>query len=258
MLCAFVGQQRGVFYYHAKKKMDEREVKQVALLEVLQQRFKHVGSKKLAKVAKRDHDMVINHKRVSRLRKKHDLLPRKKKKIRARVAVTELPIPRVDKRNQIWAIDFMSSRQNAGTKFRLLNVMDVHTRVAIRMTVGVHMGTEKVLSELREAISKHGVPEGILSDNGVEFRSHDYVNWCEAHGIKVYFTKKATPVQNCFVESFNGSVRREMLNDLRVKSVKEASTKIADWQTYYNSSRPHGSLDFLTPERYALNERTTV
>lgn len=243
-----VGLKRNVFYYH-QKPTTERENKDVEVLKTIQERFK-VGSKKLAKIAQRDHGLKINHKRIARLRKKYDLLPKKETCKKKRMGIEELPIPHVTERNQVWAIDFMSSRKKSSLKYRIFNVVDVYSKVSPVMNSDKRMSATKVISYLEESFKLYGKPKSILSDNGPEFRSKIYINWCMKNDIHVFFTKKGRPVQNCYIESFNSCVRKELLNEIVPESLETLATTLENWRNYYNFERPHGALDYLTPMQY--------
>lgn len=243
-----VGLKRSLYYYHLNNR-SEREDRDVDLLKSIATRFK-VGNKKIAKIAQRDYSTIINHKRIARLRKKHDLLPKAERKKRARLGVEELPIPTVTAKNEVWAIDFMSSRKGSSLKYRIFNVVDVHSKISPVMKAEKRMSASKVIEKLEQAIAEYGRPKGLLSDNGPEFRSKIYVEWCLKNGIEFYFTKKGRPVQNCYIESFNSCVRKELLNEIGPKSIEELGENLESWRKYYNFERPHGALDYLTPMEY--------
>jgi putative transposase len=241
--------KRSLYYYH-QSTSSEKTDNDVELIKKVSRDFKLIGNKKIAAVIKRDHSRVINHKRIERLRRENKLIPLVKKKHRFRLGIEALPIPEVTKKNEVWAIDFMSSRKGSPFKYRLFNVIDVHSKIAPVMGTKQRMSSEDVVAYLEDAIKSHGKPLGILSDNGSEFRSELYVSWCKSQEINIYFTAPGKPVQNCYIESFNSCVRRELLNDVKAANLESLCLIVENWRSYYNQSRPHGSLDYMAPMEY--------
>ena len=236
-------------YHYHKKPQSPREVEDIELIKLVSERFKHVGNKKIAAVMKKE-GHVVNHKRVERLRRENNLLPLRKRRLRKRMNIEVLPIPEVKERNDIWAIDFMSSRKGSSLRYRLFNVIDVHSKISPVMGTARSMQSEQVIQYLEEAIETYGKPKGILSDNGSEFRCETYINWCREKGINIHFTKPARPVQNCYIESFNSCVRRELLDDIKTRDIEALKLQVENWRSYYNFIRPHGTLDYRAPMEY--------
>ena len=112
-----------------------------------------------------------------------------------------------------------------------------------------------VTQELDRSIEAKGKPKGIVTDNGVEFTAGHFKRWCKAHGITHYLTNKASPAENSYVESFNSSVRREVLDANNFENISSLRRKIANWKSFYNERRPHGSLGYLSPEQYINFEK---
>lgn len=106
------------------------------------------------------------------------------------------------------------------------------------------------LSELR------GLPESITVDNGPEFAGKTLDEWAYRQGVKLNFIQPGKPVQNAYIEGFNGRLRDECLNESWFQTLDQARTIIEDWRIDYNCVRPHSSLDNLTPEEYAKRHVT--
>jgi transposase InsO family protein len=154
-------------------------------------------------------------------------------------------------RNHIWTYDFMSARTVDGGALRILNILDEHTREAHESKVGRSIGSESVRKHLEKLFAKHGKPKYLRADNGREFISEALQKWLLDQGVTPIFIEKASPTQNCYIERFNGSMRRELLNGEMFHTVLEAKVVINEWIELYNTRRPHRSLGGKTPAAYA-------
>lgn len=144
----------------------------------------------------------------------------------------------------------MCSRKKNQFSFYLLNVVDIGTRLVPLMRVERSFSTYDVTDELDKIISSSGAPSGIVTDNGSEFTSSHFKIWCKRRNIQHHLTNKGSPAENCFVESFNSCVRREVLDSNDFITMNELRNKIEKWRIYYNQKRPHGSLSYKSPENY--------
>lgn len=156
------------------------------------------------------------------------------------------------RKNHVWSYDFMSARTNDGGALRILNVVDEHTREALGSHVARSIGAHKVIKHLAKLFEIHGKPEFIRADNGREFIAETVIQWLDEQGVKAVFIAKASPQQNCYVERFNGSMRRELLNGELFHSVLEAKVVIEEWLEKYNHLRSHRGLGGKTPAAYAM------
>lgn len=249
--CALVDLNRSLYYYHLKKPKVELDKRIVQKILILRQRHPTIGAKKLAKLLS-DPEYPVNHKKVARILSENQLGVKKKRRQRNRIYNLErIPTPKkITHSNQLWSIDFMCARKTNAFKFSLLNVVDVASRVAPIMIVERSFTSFDVTDELDKAIELQGAPEGIVTDNGCEFTGAHFRIWCKRRGIQHYLTNKGSPAENCFVESFNSCVRREVLDTNDFKTMNELRIKIEKWRLYYNQERPHGSLGYASPEKY--------
>lgn len=194
--------------------------------------------------------VVVNHKRVYRLYRDEGLVVRKrprKRLARARVAASVPSRP-----NDRWSMDFVSDACGDGRKFRTFNVVDDCTREALVIEADTSLTGQRVARLLDEAAaSRAEYPRAIVCDNGPEFISHALDEWAEAHQVKLEFIQPGKPVQNCFVESFNGRLRDECLNENWFRNLNDARRIIGAWKDEYNERREHGSLGGLTPREFA-------
>lgn len=149
-----------------------------------------------------------------------------------------------------WSLDFVSDKLEGGRTFRVLNVLDDCTREAVAMEVSMSMPASRVVKTLEKTIFIHGKPRRIRTDNGPEFISGLLADWCKANGIEHVFTQPGCPTQNSYVERFNGSYRRGVLDAYLFRTLGEARYITAAWQADYNEAQPHESLGNMTPTEY--------
>jgi putative transposase len=154
-------------------------------------------------------------------------------------------------RNHVWSHDFMSARTVDGGALRILNVLDEHTREALGSKVARSIGSESVRKHLEKLFAKHGTPKYIRADNGREFIGEELKLWLKKQDVTPIFIEKASPTQDAYIERFNGSMRRELLNGELFHSVLEGKVVIDEWLVLYNTRRPHRGLGGKTPAAYA-------
>ena len=193
----------------------------------------------------------INHKRIQRMYREELLMVRRKR--RKRVAAMprqrrELPVAA----NQRWSMDFTSDSLATGRNFRTLNVVDDFTRECVAIEVDTSISGERVARVLDRVIEHRGVPPTLVVDNGPEFTSRALDAWAYQRGIQLDFIRPGKPVENCFVESFNGKFRDECLSAHWFTDLGDARRKIEVWRQDYNQVRPHQSLGDLPPKEYAM------
>jgi putative transposase len=154
----------------------------------------------------------------------------------------------------IWSYDFVSVRLLNGSGFRILNVVDEFTRVALGSRVAPSIGARDVTKHLGKLFEEHGRPAMIRSDNGREFVAETVKDWLRERGVEPVFIRKASPQQNCYVERFNGSMRDELLNGETFRTITEARVVIDAWLEHYNTFRPHRALGMRTPAAFAADQ----
>lgn len=136
-------------------------------------------------------------------------------------------------------------------KFRVLNVIDDFNRESLSVEVDTSLPALRVIRELDKIVETREAPEVLRIDNGPEFISHQLQQWCENRNIKLLYIQPGKPTQNAFIERKNGSMRRELLNAYIFTSLKEVRQMCAEWRKDYNEERPHKSLGYLSPLKYA-------
>ncbi len=158
-------------------------------------------------------------------------------------------------RNQRWSLDFVSDALVDSRRFRILAVVDDFTRECLALVVDSSLSGVRVARELERLAEVRSLPLMIVSDNGTELTSHAILRWQEERGIEWHYIAPGKPQQNGFVESFNGRLRDECLNEHLFGSLKEARQIIEAWKIDYNAHRPHTSLSGLTPTEFANRSR---
>jgi len=197
----------------------------------------------------------MNLKKLRRLYREEKLQVRKRGG-RKRALGTRRPIGVLNGANERWSLDFVSDAFTDGRRFRVLAVVDDYTRECLTLVADTSLSGLRVARELDALIVRRGRPSMIVSDNGSELTSMAILKWCQDTGIEWHYIAPGKPMQNGFVESFNGSFRDECLNETLFSSLIEARTQITAWKEDYNRQRPHSSLGDITPIEFAMKMAT--
>jgi putative transposase len=192
---------------------------------------------------------VVNRKRVYRLYRREGLAVRKRPRKKLR-AVRPMPLPAPSRANQRWAMDFVHDYLADGRRLRTLNIVDAYTRECHAIEVDTSLAGGRVVRVLDALTAVHGRPRGITVDNGPEFISQALDRWAFANGVVLHFIQPGKPVQNAYVESFNGRFRDECLSQAHYPTLARARVEIELWRVDYNCVRPHSSLDYRTPAAF--------
>ena len=193
---------------------------------------------------------TVNHKKLRRIYREEKLQVRRRGG-RKRALGTRKPLLLPNGPNQRWSLDFVSDAFTDGRRFRILTVVDDFTRENVALVADTSLSGQRVTRELNQAIAERGAPIAIVSDNGTEFTSMAILKWVQDTGIDWHYIAPGKPQQNGFIESFNGKLRDECLNETLFSSLAEARKTLEDWQEDYNWRRPHSALGNLTPMEYA-------
>jgi len=200
----------------------------------------------------------VNHKRVHRLYLLEGLNLRVKRPRRKRSAMVRGPREEALSVNTCWSMDFVSDNLFNGRRFRSLTVVDNFSRECLAIEVAQNIKGEQVVAVMNRLKYIRGVPKSIRVDNGPEFVSKALDQWAYENNVTLDFSRPGKPVDNAFVESFNGSYRDECLNVHWFLSLEDAKMKIETWRKEYNEFRPHSSLDDMTPSDFAKSEAAAV
>lgn len=192
---------------------------------------------------------VLNHKRVHRVWRENGMQHPVKKKRRRRDARGQVPL-QAAYANHVWTYDFVEDATQDGRKLRFLTLTDEHNRRGLAVDVGRSFKSVDVLDTLEAAFAQYGMPAFLRSDNGSEFIAQAVKTWLKTMGVQTHYIEPASPWQNAFGESFNGTLRREHLNRELFATLAEARVRTQTWRRYYNTERRHTSLGYRTPQHY--------
>lgn len=197
----------------------------------------------------REQGLKWNYKRVRRVYLMLGL--NRKRKIKKRIpARVKEPLNQPEGKNQVWSMDFMSDALQNKRKFRVLNVIDDYNRKAIWIEPAFSMPSAFVTDALQKAIRENGKPEKIRVDNGPEFCSREFTEWCEKMEIVIQYIQPGKPMQNGYIERFNRTFRQDILDAHLFENLWQVTELIEEWTEDYNYHRPHESLGGKPPEKY--------
>lgn len=243
--CWQVGLERKTFRYRSRR--PRREALRARLRELAEERVRW-GYRRLHVLLRRE-GILANHKAVYRLYREEGLAVRRRRRKRVSVPRRPMIVPR--RVNERWSMDYMSDVLRGGRRIRIFNVVDDLSREGLASEVDTSLPARRVIQVLEEIALERGYPERIVCDNGPEFRSRVLDEWAYEHGVSLDFIQPGKPVQNPFVESFNGKMRDECLNVHWFTDLDEARSMIEEWRRDYTQVRPHSSLGNRTPSEFA-------
>ena len=243
--CSHLGVCRGTVR-HRRRPEDPLNVLIRREFERLSGTHRRYGTPRMTELIRRQGHLV-NHKRIERLWKLGGLpIPKKRHRKLKRTMVSGRVI-RATKPNEVWSYDFLHDRTEYGQKLKMLTVLDEHTRECLEIRVEKRMDSRHVVETSDELMTERGVPRYTRSDNGAEFVSKRLTTWLEEKGVKPVFIEPGSPWENGFVESFQGKLRDECLNEEIFWSRAEAQVVVDWYRDAYNRERPHRSLGYRTP-----------
>ena len=244
--CLLVGAHRSVVRYSSRKQDESILVCKIKEIAYEKKRF---GYRRIHMMLKRE-GLKINHKRVYRIYRSCGL-----KVLQRRGRKRALGMRRIEgipsARNDRWALDFMQDALADGRRIRLLNVIDTYTRECLAVVVETSINGVKVTKVLQDLIERKGKPRSIISDNGTEFTCNTVLQWCSVEKIDWQYIEPGKPYQNGSIESFNGKIRDECLNENWFLNLSDARRIVGKWVNEYNNCRPHSALGGQTPHELA-------
>lgn len=194
--------------------------------------------------------LVVNHKRVDRLYAAAALQVKRRKRKKIPMGERQ-PLLRPDVANQVWSMDFVFDRSADGRVVKCLTVVDDATHEAVAIVAERAIGGVMLTRIMDRLSQQRGYPQVIRTDNGKEFCGKAMVTWCHDHGVNLRLIEPGKPNQNAYVESFNGRLRDECLNEHWFLNLLHAKVLIETWRKEYNEERPKKALGGLTPAAYA-------
>jgi len=207
------------------------------------------GYRRLHVLLKRE-GYLVNHKKLFRLYREERLTVRRRGG-RKRALGTRAPMKVPLFANDRWSLDFVSDQMTDGRRFRVLTVVDDCTRECLALVADTSLSGARVARELDRLVAERGKPKMMVSDNGSELTSNAILTWADQSRIAWHYIAPGKPMQNAFIESFNGRLRDEMLNETLFTSLGQARVALRCWQADYNDVRPHSQLGWKTPSEFA-------
>jgi putative transposase len=244
--CKAIGCDRMTVRYRSRRGDDQALRERLRALARERRRF---GYRRLLIFLRRE-GIGVNHKRLFRIYREERLMVRKRGG-RKRALGTRAPMPVPLAPNDRWSLDFVSDQFVCGRRFRILAVFDDCTRECLAAVADTSLSGLRVARELDFLITRRGRPKTIVSDNGTELTSNAILCWAGQKNVDWHYIEPGKPVQNAFVESFNGRLRDEFLNETLFTSLMQARQALEEWRCDYNMVRPHSSIGWLAPAIYA-------
>ena len=191
----------------------------------------------------------VNLKKLRRIYSE-EKLQAKRRGGRKRALGTRRPMEVPTAANARWSLDFVSDAFTDGRRFRILAVVDDFTRENLALVADTSLSGARVVRELQALCEQRGYPKTIVSDNGKELTSTAVLKWVQETGIDWHYIQPGKPTQNAFIESFNGRLRDECLNETLFSSLRDARYELSRWREDYNQVRPHSALGNLSPAEF--------
>jgi transposase InsO family protein len=244
--CTLIGADRAMVRYRSRRPKDTALRTRLRALANERRRF---GYRRLFVLLRREGEPSGKN-RIYRLYREEGLTVRRRR-ARRRAVGTRAPILVEAKPNARWSLDFVHDQLASGRRFRVLNIVDDVTRRCLASVADTSISGVRVARELSILIDRHGKPGMIVSDSGTELTSNAILAWAAENDIRWHYIAPGKPIQNAFVESFNGRMRDELLNETLFLDLDHTRHAITEWVADYNTARPHSSLGYKTPSAYA-------
>jgi len=244
--CKVIGADRTSIRYRSRRPDDGAIRTRLRELAAQRRRF---GYRRLHILLRRE-GMHMNHKKLRRLYAEERLRVRRRGG-RKRALGTRSPMTIPQGPNRRWSLDFLSDALTDGRRLRILAVVDDYTRECLCLVADTSLSGRRVARELDTIIAERGRPLLCVSDNGTELTSMAILRWCQETGVEWHYIAPGKPTQNAFVESFNGRLRDELLNETLFVSLAHARAALAAWRLDFNTVRPHSAIGNLPPADFA-------
>ena len=246
--CQAIGADRSSVRYRCRRPDDGAIRVRLREIAAVRRRF---GYRRLHILLQRE-GLTLNHKKLRRIYAEERLQVRRRGG-RKRALGTRAPLTLPQGPNQRWSMDFVHDQLSDGRRFRILTIVDDFTRECLALVADTSLSGLRVGRELDAIIAERGKPAACVSDNGTELTSTAILRWSRDSGIEWHYIAPGKPQQNAFIESFNGRLRDELLNETLFSSLAHARAVLAEWRLDHNTIRPHTSpsLGNLWPAHYA-------
>ena len=245
--CRLLKQTRSTQYRRSVK--DPRHDLRARMRELAHARVRY-GYRRIHILLKRD-GWRLGKNQAYRIYREEQLQLRSKLPKRRKMLVVRRERVRPRAPNEVWSLDFVSDQLANGMRFRALTVVDVFSREALAIEVGQRLGGEHVVAVLNRLVAQRRAPNYLFVDNGSEFSGRLLDLWAYHCQARIDFSRPGKPTDNCYVETFNGSLRDECLNVHWFETMEDAKAIVEAWRRDYNETRPHMALNDIAPEEYA-------
>jgi putative transposase len=252
--CRALGLARSSYYGVPRIAPETRGMRQRIV--ALSQKHPRYGYRRITALLKRD-GHSINAKRVQRVRRQDALQVSKKQRRTKRLGLSTAQRQRACRVNDVWSWDFVEDQTENGTRFRILTLLDEHTRQCLATHAAWSIRAVDVITVVDAAFERYGRPRHLRSDNGPEFIAYAIQDWLKEKEVKTIYIKPGSPWENGHIESFHDKLRDECLNRELFGSLLEARIILEGWRNEYNDLRPHSSLGYQTPAEYARSASDT-
>lgn len=244
-VCRLVGLSRSRWHYRSRRGDDAELRRRLRQLAAERPRW---GYQPLHVLLRRE-GRIVNHKKVLRLYREEGLAVLRRRR-RKRVAVARVPLPVPSRRTERWSMDFIHDQLADGRPFRCFTLVDDFTRECVAISVGQSLPGWRVIDILNRVGAERGLPRSIVCDNGPEFAGKALDLWAHQRGVALQFIRPGKPIENAFVESFNGKFRDECLSVHWFSNLADAQYHIERWRQDFNQLRPHRGLSSRTPAEF--------
>ncbi len=249
--CRALGLARSSFYLARRRSPESQSMH--AGIKSLSQKHPRYGYRRITVLLRREgHE--VNRKRVQRVRRMEGLQVSRKQRRMRRVGQSTAQRQQATHRGHVWSWDFVEDQTERGTRFRVLTLLDEHTRECLAVHVAWSIRAADVIRVVAAAMERHGVPGHLRSDNGPEFIAYAVQDWLKSKGVKTLYITPGSPWENAYIESFHDKLRDECLNREVFGNLLEAQVIIEEWRMEYNGLRPHSSLGYRTPDEFAARD----
>jgi putative transposase len=233
---------RSVYYYKARRDPQTRLRARLKELAASRPRY---GYLRLHLMLRRE-GWKVNRKRIYRLYLEEGLQVRTKRR-KKYASHQRVPPPKVSRYDERWSMDFVTDHLAGGKRFRVLTLVELYNRECLALRAGFSLRGKDVVEVLRRLAAYGRKPEVVTVDNGSEFTSRELETWAYLNDVKLDYIRPGKPVENCYIESFNGRFRDECLNANIFFTLTQVEKVIEIWREDYNSFRPHTSLGGIPP-----------
>jgi transposase InsO family protein len=244
--CGVLGLSRSSYYRRREQSVQSAHKEEIILR--VSNENPTLGAAKVTALVRGEGGVLVNHKRVERVRKAHGVRASRRGKKRRRLEREKTERRQAAHRDEVWSYDFIEDATTDGCKVRLLSVIDEHSRECVALEAERNFPAARVIDTLERLLVTTGRrPEHLRSDNGPEFVAKAVASWLQSASIQTAYIQPGAPWENGHVESFHASLRAELLDRELFYHLGEVKALAEDWRLYYNARRPHGSLGMQAP-----------